>query len=123
MPVATGEQYTLPLFEGRQPHAAKTKLSGTCDTPIRPLRLGDEITVVATATVTKVGHEDKDGVITRVHTLKVDQVYELTGDDAARALEAGQVASLQAGDAQQGQDALFGPAKVTATVLPDGGAQ
>jgi hypothetical protein len=76
------EQPRLPLFEGLQPLAVRTKLSGKTGGLRRPVKIGETVTLLVTATVAGVNHTtDKDAVLWREQTLTVEEAFELpTGD-------------------------------------------
>jgi len=98
----------LPLFEGRQPSSGRMKLTGTVNTTVRAMQIGEEVYVIAKAAVVSVDHHDDDGTIVRIHKLKLDQAHELPSDPGEMALVEGQDWSRKIDDAQQGRLPLEG---------------
>lgn len=68
----------LPKFEGRQPDAMTVNVTGAVELegPLqRPSKLDDVTYAVVQLTTSKVAHNtDKDGVVHRVETLKVESI-------------------------------------------------
>src|SRR6266487_6957083 len=95
-----------PLFEGHPVTTLQLKLVGTGG-PGRPLAIGEEVVVIARATVTGINHVDKGGQLTRTHTAQIDEVYEVPRDlepyrlltEAAKAAGADRQARMGDGDA------------------------
>lgn len=78
----------LPNFEGAVVNGAAFAITGRIDDsgaqPARALHLGDEITVVARGTVTKVTHStDGDGLLVRIQTVKLVEAHDLDDADVA----------------------------------------
>jgi hypothetical protein len=68
-----------PLFEGREVHVTQLKLTGTSGSG-RPLAMGEEVVVIARATVTGINHVDSSGQLVRTHSAKVSEAYEVPDD-------------------------------------------
>ena len=98
----------LPLFEGRRPLGAGVKLTGRVKTPFRALDMREEVILIAKGQVVSIDHVDDDGVVTRVHKLKLAEAHELPGDQGDMALLEGQEWSKRIDDALSGQQPLGG---------------
>ncbi|SRR6266508_3588567 len=98
----------LPLFEGARPLGAGVKLTGQVKTPSRAFKMREEIILIAKGQVVSIDHVDDDGVVTRVHKLKLAEAHELPGDQGDMALLEGQEWSRKIGDALSGQQSLSG---------------
>lgn len=92
---ATRNKPALPTFEEMPVNNATVRITRAGDglseaLKIEPkaLHLGDECYYVLRGTVVQVNHQEKDEVITRVHTVAADQITEVEPDVANKMLQA-----------------------------------
>lgn len=69
----------LPEFEGLQPVAVVSKLNGAGQRIRRPMHLGERVLLLVEAEVAAVGHGRTDEGVKRLHTLKVEDLWEIGG--------------------------------------------
>lgn len=111
--------FELPDFEGLKPTGVVTKLNGAGQRIIRAMHLDESIVLLVEARVSNVGHLKTDGGVHRVHTLKVDDLYEVAGKPGRRLLNLARSAYRTADDQRNGRAPL--PLEKTGIVLgPDG---
>lgn len=100
----------LPMFEGQAVRATAVSVTGKVTDaiaqPIRPLELGETITVLVTGTVTKVTHQEAENGLVRVHTVKAAEVFEMDEGDAALILAEARKATEAAIDELLGRKRL-----------------
>lgn len=76
----------LPEYHGKTPVGMRSALSGAGNRIAAPHSIGDRVVLVVEARVKAAGHKDTDEGILYTETLKVADVFELTGDQGARLL-------------------------------------
>lgn len=104
--VQTAIHLPLPEFEGRLPVGVLTKVNGAGQRIVRPLHLEEKVIVIVEAKVSNVGHAITNDGVKRVHTLAVDDLYELEGKEGQRLLRHLREAYRTADDARHGRTAL-----------------
>lgn len=104
--VQTSIHLPLPEFEGRLPVGVLTKVNGAGQRIVRPLHLEEKVIVIVEAKVSNVGHAITNDGVKRVHTLAVDDLYELEGKEGQRLLRHLREAYRTADDARHGRTAL-----------------
>ncbi|WP_375483263.1 hypothetical protein [uncultured Jatrophihabitans sp.] len=83
----------LPQFEQQDVHGATVRITNAGDglseaLKVEPkaLHLGDEVFYVLAGDVSQINHVDKDGILTRVHTVKASQITAVDGELAGKLL-------------------------------------
>jgi hypothetical protein len=86
---------TLPLFETSHVSASVVRITRAGDglseaLKVSPhaLQLGETVHYILAGTCTQVAHTDKDGTVTRVHTIAADRITEVDADLADKMLTA-----------------------------------
>jgi len=73
----------LPMFEGQQPLAVRSRISGKTSALKRGAAIGETVILLVEATVTEVNHAtDTHGILWRDHKLTLDEAWELPKGDA-----------------------------------------
>lgn len=93
----------LPEYHGRKPVGMKTSLTGTATRITRPHSIGDRAVLVLEVKVKKAGHEDTDDGLTYAETLKVLDMFELSGDQGSRLISTVRSLHRTAEDAVKGR--------------------
>jgi len=96
----------LPDYHGRKPVGMKTALAGAGTRVTRPHTIGDRIVLVIEARVKKASHEDTDDGLVYAESLKVLDLFELTGDQGARLISTVRSLYRTADDAVKGRRPL-----------------
>lgn len=96
----------LPEFEGRLPVGVLTKVNGAGQRIVRPLHLEERVVLIVEAKVSNVGHAITNDGVKRVHTLAVDDLYELEGKEGQRLVRVLREAYRLADDQRAGRQTL-----------------
>lgn len=106
----------LPDYHGRPAVGMKTTVSGAGKRITRPHEIGDRVVAVVELRTRKSGHEQTDDGILYVEALKVEDLFELPGDQGARLLST--MRSLY----RMGDDARAGRVPLPGTVVHTDGS-
>lgn len=102
----------LPDYHGRKPVGMRTGLAGAGTRVTRPHTIGDKIVLVIEARVKKASHEDTDDGLIYAESLKVLDLFELTGDQGARLISTVRSLYRTADDAVKGRRPVPGLGEV-----------
>lgn len=108
----TGEQPALPgigelpEYHGKPATGMRTSLTGAGSRITRSHEIGDRVVLVIEARVRSAGHEQTDDGLVYVEKLKVDDLFELAGDQGRRLLSTMRSLHRTAEDAVQGRQPI-----------------